>query len=338
MEINEFVNSLPEDILKSDDFKSFVKDYNYRNKQGCWIQYVNGNYIVEINTINGTSIRTLPFDFMDAEFPENIDIMVSKRCAMGCPMCHEGCTTDGAEADILKFVTDKESFLYSLRPGTELAIGLNEPMHKNIEDLLKLCKERKILANITVHQTTLLKNMEKIEQWLKDGYVHGIGVSYWAENEDVIKFAQKHPTTVFHTINGITTPELYQSLFDKNLKVLILGYKEFRRGVEYKEQQSLTISKNQLWLYDNLEDFTKKFKVTSFDNLALAQLNPKRFLTDDQWATFYRGKDSTGTMYIDLVEEVFASHSTAPINKRYDIKKDIKDMFQRIKNTVEESI
>ena len=50
------------------------------------------------------------------------------------------------------------------------------------------------------------------------------------------------------------------------------------------------------------------FKVLSFDNLALEQLNIKKYVSPEDWKTHYMGDDGSFTMYIDLVKEEFAKN------------------------------
>ena len=105
----------------------------------------------------------------------------------------------------------------------------------------------------------------------------------------------------------------------RSLKVLILGYKELRRGNEYIATHDEIVANNKKWLYDNLGSLFKKFMLISFDNLAIEQLDVKRFLTDEEWEEFYQGDDGTSTFYIDAINQKFAQSSTAPFEKRYDI-------------------
>ena len=84
------------------------------------------------------------------------------------------------------------------------------------------------------------------------------------------------------------------------------------------------------WLKENLSKYMSKFKVVSFDNRALEQLDVKNVITEEQWNEFYQGDDGTMTMYIDGVKQQFAKTSTSPT--RYDLKDNIDDMFGVIKN------
>ncbi len=73
-----------------------------------------------------------------------------------------------------------------------------------------------------------------------------------------------------------------------------------------------------------------QFKVVSFDNLAIEQLEVKNLLSKEEWDEFYAGDDGTHTYYIDMVERKFARSSTADFDKRYDLMDSVDDMFQKI--------
>ena len=115
-----------------------------------------------------------------------------------------------------------------------------------------------------------------------------------------------------------------------NLKMLILGYKHLRRGDDFYSEDHENIVVKQNWLCENLADIIEKFKVVSFDNLAIDQLNVRRLMSDDEWNEFYMGDDGTMTYYIDMVERKFARSSTAAFDKRYDLLDSVDDMFQKI--------
>ena len=89
------------------------------------------------------------------------------------------------------------------------------------------------------------------------------------------------------------------------------------------------------WLKENLSKYLDKFKVVSFDNLAIKQLEVKNILSNDEWQEFYQGDDGTMTMYVDGVKQQFARTSTAP--DRYELKDNIDDMFEVIKNETQDN-
>lgn len=135
---------------------------------------------------------------------------------------------------------------------------------------------------------------------------------------------------VIHVINGILTEDDVAMLQNNNLKMLILGYKELRRGNEYLTQKYATVKYNQLWLYNNLDVLFTKFNTVSFDNLAIEQLEVKRLMSESEWEQFYMGDDGSSTFYIDMVNHQFARSSTAPMNKRYDLLTSVDNMFKII--------
>jgi hypothetical protein len=94
-----------------------------------------------------------------------------------------------------------------------------------------------------------------------------------------------------------------------NAKVLLLGYKTFGRGIEYGAANN-TKEIMQSW-YDQLHTFFMTHLTISFDNLAISQLQVKRFFSDHSWQQFYMGDDGTFTMYLDMVEQQYARSSTS---------------------------
>lgn len=322
----------PEQI-QDPEIQDFVRAVAKRKVSGKYYQYWNGNGYCELNKEDGTLITTIISDeTFKAEFPLNCDMNISNNCCIGCEFCYQGCTVDGKHSDIKKFIDDKNSFLYSLHPGTELAINGNEPFHPDLALLLEFCKEHDILANLTVNEVSLLKNKEQLEQWLDAGLIHGIGVSPKTYSQEMLEWVSEHPTAVIHTIAGITTLANYRSMYDKNVKVLILGYKDFGRGVTYTNKFSDEILLNINDLRLDLPIMLREFVVLSFDNLAIDQLDVKSMLTEEQWNTFYRGDDGSHTLFIDLVSETFAKNSIQDKSKHKPLMSDIRDMLKEVQN------
>lgn len=336
MKILELVTKeleITQEQLKDKEIKEFLFQYTKRKLENKWIQWKNGNAIIEINKENGTSIRTILDDEeYKPEYPENIDMNISTYCENFCCWCYEGCNKQGKHADIKKFINDKNSFLYTLPRGSELALNGNEPLHPDLELLLNFCKEREILANLTVQQNTLFKHKEQIERLLKEKLINGIGISPTKIDQELIDFCKSHPTSVIHTIAGITTMEEYEKLMDNNLKILILGYKDFGRGIDYASNHNERIETLITQLNNNIKDFPKHFDVVSFDNLVLQQLNIKSILTEKEWETFYRGADGGHTLYIDLVRETYAKNSIQAREDRKSLLNDIREMLKEIRN------
>lgn len=291
------------------------------------VKYHNGNYNVMFDLDNGTKIRYNNEDKLIPEFPESMDVLISKRCDMGCPMCHEQCTKEGDEADIMS-----ESFIDKLHPFTELAINGNSPLHSDLIPFLKKCKRLMLVPSITVNQKTFEDNIELLYNLCRNRLIYGIGISINEVDDMFINNVKRFPNAVIHVINGIVTMEQLRSIAYKDIKVLILGYKKFGRGIEFYGYNGLEILCNQNDLYNNIPNIIDEgwFNTISFDNLALKQLDIRRLMSDDKWEKFFMGEDGTATMYIDMVNMKFAKNSTSDI--RYDMLDDVKKMFDVIRN------
>lgn len=288
-------------------------------------RYRNGNFVTTILS-DGTKIRETKDDEFISAFAENMDIKICNYCDMGCKFCHEGSSINGKHGDILN-----EKFIDTLHPYQEVAIGGGDATsHPDLIPFLKKLKEQKVIANMTVNQIHFEKKQELIKQLVDEKLIYGLGVSLVNPTKHFIELIKQYPNAVIHVINGVLKPSDIKALENNNLKILILGYKHLRRGNDYFETEQNDIEVKQQWLYENLEDIIQKFKVVSFDNLAIEQLDVKRLLTQEEWNEFYMGDDGKVTYYVDMVERKFAQSSTAPFNKRYDLLDSVDDMFKVI--------
>lgn len=291
-----------------------------------WHKYKNGNHFVYINDKNGTKIReTIDKNATEfiSDFADSVDFKITNKCFNNCPFCHEKSTSNGKEGCI-----DNWKFLDTLHPYTEMAIGGGDILtFSKLYELLELLKSKNIYANITVSQNNIFDN--KIDYLVEHELVKGVGVSLYGYRKDDIARIKSLPNTVIHLINGVTACEAsFHQLADKDLKILILGYKTFGRGIDFVKD-SPWIQDNMNWVEKNIEDYMMKFKVVSFDNLAVEQLKLKDKLTEKQWELFYGGDDGTHTFYIDGVNKQFAKSSTS--TERFDLLDNIDDMFNIIR-------
>lgn len=285
-------------------------------------EYQNGNYTVKIYN-DGTKIRETNDDVFVASFPECIDLKITNNCDMGCPYCHEDSKLDGKHGDILN-----TKIIDTIRPFTELAIGGGNPLsHPDLILFLKTLKSKNIIANMTVNQNHFVSHQDLIRDLVENDLIKGLGVSLVEVNDEFINTITQYPNAVIHIINGITTLNDFRRLYNHNLKILILGYKEIRRGKEYYSPK-VEVTKNDI--YKNINEIINGFKVVSFDNLAIKQLDLKRIFTQKDWDEFYMGDDGQYTMYIDLVEEEYALSSTS--TQRFKLMDGVVDMFKVVKS------
>lgn len=292
--------------------------------------YINGNVKTTIFD-DGTKVRFTKDDEFISDFAENIDIKITNYCNNNCPYCHEGSNNKG------KHGTLDVEFVKTLHPYQEVALGGGDvTSHPDLIPFLKKLKDMKVIANITVNQNHFMLKQDLIKKLVDEDLIKGIGVSLENPSNTFINMVKQYPNAVIHVINGVVTKEQLLFLADNDLKLLILGYKDLRRGIDYKEYKKDTISERQKWLYDNVRSLMNRFKVVSFDNLAIEQLNIKRFLSQNEWEKFYMGDDGDFTFYIDMVEQKFAKNSTAPFDERYDLLDNVDDMFKAVRRAKDE--
>lgn len=287
--------------------------------------YKNGNYRTLILS-DGTKIRKTNDDEFIPDFAENMDIKITNCCDRNCLMCHEGSMPNGKHGDIMN-----EKFIDTLHPYQEVAIGGGDiTTHPDLIPFLQKLKERKVIANITVNQIHFVQKQDLIKRLVNEKLIYGLGISLVNPTKKFISMIKQYPNVVIHVINGILKPSDIEALQNNNLKMLILGYKQLRRGTDWYTEDHENIIVRQMWLKENICNIYDKFKVVSFDNLAIEQLNMRRFFTDKEWEEFYMGDDGKFTYYIDMVERKFAKSSTAPMDKRYDLIDSTDEMFRRI--------
>ena len=292
-----------------------------------FVKVKNGNYMMFIDLETGTKIRKNNLDCFIPEKPESMDIKITNKCDMGCAFCHENSTVDGLHGDIMSL-----KFIETLLPYTELALGGGNPLtHPDLVPFLEKCKSLKLIPSMTINQVHFMKPeySELIDKLVSEKLIYGLGISLTRATDEFIAKVKKYPNAVIHIINGVQPLAEVRKLYDQNLKVLILGYKMFRRGIEYFSE---AVDSAKTEYYAELADMTKRFDVVSFDNLALNQLEVKRLLTDDEWNEFFMGNDGSHTMYIDCINKQYARSSTAPIEDRRELLNDIKPMFDYIRS------
>ena len=292
-------------------------------------RYMNGNVFTTILS-DGTLIRETKDDEFHPAFASNMDIKICNRCDRGCHWCHEGSIPDGKLGDIMN-----EKFVDTLYPYQEVALGGGNVLeHPDLIPFLHKLKNKKVVSNITLNQKHFEDNMDLVEKLVYEKLVYGLGISLENPTIEFIEKVKRFPNAVIHVINGIVDPIMIINMLNQDLKILILGYKNLRRGSQFLDKWQERITKNQDWLKEELPDLIDKFKVVSFDNLAIEQLGIKERwseFSDKPWDEFYAGDDGTNTYYIDMVERKFAKGSTVDFDKRYDLLDNVDDMFEMIR-------
>lgn len=292
--------------------------------------YKNNDYTCTMFS-DGTKIRWNDKDSFNPIKPESIDLKITNKCNMACNMCHENSTPDGKHGDILNL-----PFIDTMFPYSEVAIGGGNPLvHPDLIEFLEHLKERKIIASMTVNQMHFMQNINLLKELTDKKLIYGLGISYiGSSHENCIEAIKQFPNAVVHVINGIIHMDSLEALAHNDLKILVLGYKEFRRGKTLYDECGSQIDSLKSQFYDMLPKIVDDgwFKCISFDNLAIKQLEPKRLMSDEDYSSFYMGDDGSFTMYVDAVNRQFAKSSVS--TERYDLMDDIADMFKVIKDGV----
>lgn len=266
-------------------------------------KYENGDWLFKIYS-DGTLIKSTTAENPKVEFPSSMDIKITNQCNLGCPYCHEQSIPTGNHADLNKLL----EVIKILPSGVELAIGGGNPLcHPDLLPFLTELKNRGIIANLTLNQNHIKPYWDLITKLITEDLVKGIGISIVNNDLTHIKELKKLSNNiVYHVIAGVNKLEDLQNLIEIGKpKVLVLGFKQFGNGVNYYNN---TVQENINNWEENLYKYINK-TVISFDNLAIEQLNIRKFFNQKSWDNFYMGDDFTFTMYIDAVEEMYSETS-----------------------------
>ena len=306
--------------------------------------YRNGNYNVMLFD-DGTKIRYNDIDpapgqaaedVFVAEFPESMDVCITHKCNMGCAMCYAGCTPEGLHGDILN-----AKWLDSLHPYTEMAVGGGNVFeHPDLDLFLHILKTKRVIANITVNQTHFIQHFDQLQDLVEEELIKGVGVSVFNPTDELIELMNCLPHTVAHCIVGVVDDSVLEKMYNHGIRLLLLGYKTTGRGEGYGFEHYLEIDRKMKALEVKLPDLMNHFRVVSFDNLALKQLNVRNLLTEEEWNRFYMGDDgiegktTSATMYIDMPTNTFAINSMAATRYSIAPSDTVDDMFYRLRRNM----
>lgn len=298
-------------------------------KRATLVKYHNGNYDVAIFN-DGTKIRYNNLDNLTPSFAESIDCTITTKCDGGCPYCYLGCNENGEHADL------NQPFFDTLHKGQELALNGNDLSHPDLVRFLARMRNNGVICNMTFNQKHFMRHAIDIKQLEMLGLIHGIGVSL-TDSTDLNLYVnlEMFDNVVMHTIDGLLTKDDIQNMSDKNIKLLILGYKILGRGADYFDKHELEIDNNVKYLRENIKEISKHFDVISFDNLALEHLDMKSQIPDKEWERLYMGDEGEYTFFIDAVNKKFAVSSLA--TERYDLMDDVDDMFRKVREIADKN-
>lgn len=322
--------------------------------------YRNGNETLILGW-EGSKIRMCDKP-PEPEFPDSIDLKITDCCCHECAFCYENSTPEGLNGEI------PDQLFRQIPRFTEIAVGGGDPLmhpevfdlpekyglHMNLtlhaQDFLNLClsstddfglKQLKKFGAVGISVTNA-EDAREVADYLAPFMLEYERVSdgspdakTWDRREAIAgirfygpEYADNFIQPVIHVINGIASPEILQPLYDKKLRLLVLGFKSKGRGVDIAYDKSVT--SNQKWLYDNISEIAGHFSAVAFDTLALEQLDIRRFFTDEEWDCFYMGDDGRHSMYIDLVKREYGISSTD--SRRFPLTDDLREMFQHVRS------
>lgn len=289
------------------------------DREATMHSYENGGTHVVLHA-DGTKVREITDPSRPPVFPEQMDLKITDWCDAGCAWCHEGSTVRGRHGDVEAMI----GLLSDLPAGIEIAIGGGDPLsHPEFSDLVTALSKRGLVPNVTVNGRHLQRHKSQLVELINAGALHGVGVSY---HERFPRWAYKH--LVDHVIAGIDDPQ--ELLQCSGRKVLILGYKEWGRGLKFKSRRPDAVD-DCLALWFRLLPLIARRHHLSFDNLAIAQLKPKRICHQaEQYERHYMGREGEYSLYVDGVKQEYATSSYAADRKPWtDIRKMYGDVRER---------
>lgn len=277
------------------------------NPEDILTKYQNGNLRVTILK-DGTKIREYPQGELPyPEFPESIDLKITNYCVNGCKYCHERSNPQGHAASVEEILTAIDG----LPRGVEVAIGGGDPLsHPYLSTILYEFYKRGFISNITIHQTQVGSLI--FSSIISPAVYYGVGVSV-VDPDSMHYIPEIMNNYVMHLIVGVNKVQDLITLHGKGFrKFLLLGYKTFGRGMDYRLNHNQEIETNIRNWKVSLSELIhlSSDTVISFDNLSIEQLNPKRlFIDQSDWDKFYMGDEFTYSMYVDAVGGSYAPTS-----------------------------
>lgn len=329
-----------------------------------YLKYRNGNYLVTRSGSGTMTKRCFRLnEELQPEFPDSIDLKISNRCSTECPYCHEDSNKLGKLAkydDLIMHLS-----VLPEEASIEIAIGggniLEDKESKNLFRSLAiyLYEHGKSISTtvnereVTEENLNFLYNITYVNSTKKDCFYKesifietipiNIGISLGPNTTydrvtEINKLIEsvcgwpKRGSIVFHIILGLFPLDLLETLLSKNLKILILGYKQFGRSKETELPENIKnfevlikkhlLEKMSIGSEDltqlNLNIIEENNCILGFDNLAIEQLKLRDSISKLDFSKVFLGEEFSCSMYIDGVEGKYAKSSTEPKESRVD--------------------
>lgn len=266
------------------------------------VTWKNGNALI---TIANDGTRTTEWeDQLKLDYPMNVDIRVSNKCAFGkktdgtaiCSFCHESAKFDGEECNYSVLLSKLD-----FPAGIELAIGCNH-FSDGLYDFVKECTKKGYICNLTINQGHVKRDKQMLLKAINAGYVKGLGISYRKGMSAIPDEILKYDNFGMNVIIGIDSVQDVLALSGTVRKIVILGEKNF--GFNSGKVNTNSI-KHKAWRH-NFTNLLNAFEVVSFDNLGIEQMQVKEKISKKDYDTMYQGEHS---IYIDAVAGTYAASS-----------------------------
>ena len=317
-------------VLDEEDYSilTSIEEFRYINpKEVCYLRE-NGNYKI-VYLEDGTKFRFGKGNSLEPDMPECIDCTITTVCNGGCDYCYLNCNPNGKHA-----VFDYK-LLSQIPKYTELAINVNDMSHPFLKQFLRNMSLQDIFVNVTINQKHLTSDIvPRLIYYRNMKMIRGLGISFTKIDDKLLKYihALAGKCVVVHVIAGILTKEEYEWLSGHGLNLLILGYKNIGKGIEYYNVNKEEIEKNMKDLHDLLakDIHNQGFKSIAFDGLSIEQLDVKSIIGEDEYKKMYTGDEGSYSFYLDLVNHKYGISSISD-EYRDCGNLTIKEMFDSIR-------
>ena len=151
----------------------------------------NGNYYLKTYS-DGTKIRYTKDGKFKPKKPEVVNLKITNRCNLKCPMCSENSLSYGKHGNIMKLW-----FITNLNPYTEINITGGNPLeHPDLIPFLKRCRKHKLICNLVLHQEHFMKNIRLIKRLYEEKLIHGLNISLKEADKFFVNAISKYPNAV----------------------------------------------------------------------------------------------------------------------------------------------